>query len=88
MLEGEEPGRPTEGVRYIWTKETRVFRNFKWGDLKFHTRAVYDLWVKPKRASEKAVLVSKYDRGKWGQYFVQLQRIGDSDEMEVFSIRG
>ncbi|CAL6415380.1 unnamed protein product [Bathycoccus prasinos] len=56
------------------------------GDLQFGGTAPFtiELWVKPKRASEKAVLVSKYDRGKWGQYFVQLQRIGESDEMEVF----
>ena len=56
------------------------------GDLQFGGTAQFtiELWVKPKRASEKAVLVSKYDRGKWGQYFVQLQRVGETEELEVF----
>ena len=56
------------------------------GDLQFGGTAEFtiELWVKPKRAAEKAVLVSKYDRGKWGQYFVQLQKATESDHMEVF----
>ena len=85
--EGGRTGSSNRGCAlHLDRKKREYLEILESGDLQFGGTAPFtiELWVKPKRASEKAVLVSKYDRGKWGQYFVQLQRIGDSDEMEVF----
>jgi hypothetical protein len=54
------------------------------GDLQFGGTQEFtiELWAKPEPVAAEqrgAVLVSKYNRGKWGQYFVRLQADGGDD---------
>lgn len=48
------------------------------GDLQFPGAAAFTLeaWVRPRRRAETMTVISKYNRGKWGQYVLRLEPAG------------
>ena len=51
----------------------------KSNDFQFGGNAPFtiELWIMPMSQSGEQVLVSKYNRGKWGQYFIRYEPAGE-----------